>query len=59
MNLPRDHKGSESNPAGLPTVHFVETAPSVLREVPWITYREYKVSNTSLLGHVINHVIMH
>ena len=24
-------------------VHFIETAPSVLREVPWITTREYKV----------------
>ena len=26
-----------------PTIHFVETAPSVLREMPWIQLREHKV----------------
>ncbi len=29
---------------GASTVHFIETAPSVLREVPFITYHEHKVS---------------
>ena len=24
-------------------VHFIETAPSVLRDVPWLKVREYKV----------------
>lgn len=27
-----------------PTIHFVETAPSVLREMPWIILREHGVS---------------
>ena len=53
MNLPQDHKGSESVAAGMPTIHFVETAPSVLREVPWITYREYKVSCIHLFDMII------
>ena len=26
-----------------PTIHFVETASSVLRELPWILPKEYKV----------------
>lgn len=26
-----------------PVIHFVETAPSVLREMPWIQLREHKV----------------
>ncbi len=30
------------------TVHFIETSPSVLREVPFITYREYKVHTYTL-----------
>ena len=40
MNLPRypPVEGCDNS-----TVHFVETAPSVFREVPWITSREYKV----------------
>ena len=27
-----------------PTIHFVETASSVLRELPWILPKEHKVS---------------
>ena len=27
----------------LTVVHFVETSPSLLREIPWITLKEYKV----------------
>lgn len=27
----------------LPTIHFVETAASVLRELPWILLKEHKV----------------
>ena len=26
-----------------PVIHFVETAPSVLREMPWVQLREHKV----------------
>ena len=34
-----------------PTIHFVETASSVLRELPWILTKEYKVlSETSIVG---------
>ena len=29
--------------ATAPVIHFVETAPSVLREMPWIQLREHKV----------------
>lgn len=29
--------------AVFPTIHFVETASSVLRELPWILPKEYKV----------------
>ena len=25
------------------TIHFVETTPSMLREMPWIQLKEYKV----------------
>ena len=33
----------------LTVVHFVETSPSLLREMPWITLKEYKVSLTPSL----------
>lgn len=26
-----------------PTIHFVETAPSVIRELPWILLKEHRV----------------
>ena len=29
--------------SGTPIIHFVETAPSVLRELPWILLKEHKV----------------
>ena len=42
MSLLKYHKLSgESENAS--TVHFIETSPSVLRQVPWILYREQKV----------------
>ena len=28
-----------------PCIHFIETEPSVLRDVPWIQLREHKVCN--------------
>ena len=28
-----------------PVIHFIETAPSVLREMPWVNLREHKASN--------------
>lgn len=27
----------------VPCVHFIETAPSLLQEMPWILHRDYKV----------------
>ena len=37
--------GSTATPTkySLPTIHFVETASSVLRELPWIIPKEHKV----------------
>ena len=32
-----------------PTIHFVETAISVLRELPWILPKEYKVKRSCIL----------
>lgn len=42
MDLPK--RPFTNNGSGQSIVHFIETAPSVLREVPWITIRECKVS---------------
>ena len=36
--------------SGFPTIHFVETASSVLRELPWILPKEYKVYIYVLYG---------
>ncbi len=45
-------QGQEDNPEELttlaaarasPCIHFIETEPSVLRDVPWIQLREHKV----------------
>ena len=27
-----------------PVIHFIETAPSVLREMPWVKLKEHKAS---------------
>ena len=38
-------------------IHFIETAPSVLREIPYIAYKEYKVDNNeknNLVFHSMN-----
>ena len=35
----------------LSTVHFIETAPSLLREIPWITFKEHKVLYVYLSMH--------
>ena len=47
LQLRRTSSTDESADAGptlsSPTIHFVETAPSVLREMPWIQLREHKV----------------
>lgn len=52
VNLPRypPVEGCDNS-----TVHFVETAPSVFREVPWITSREYKV-RVDKAGNVISRI---
>ena len=45
-DTPMQPEGQEGQPRTkslFPTIHFVETAPSVLRELPWILLREYKV----------------
>ena len=50
MSLPQ---GMEESPRScddqMTVVHFVETSPSVLREMPWITLKEHKVSLPSCL----------
>ena len=28
-----------------PVIHFIETAPSVLREMPWVKLKEHKASS--------------
>ena len=33
-----------------PVIHFVETAPSVLREMPWIQLKEHKVWCDGVIG---------
>ena len=33
-----------------PVIHFVETAPSVLREMPWIQLKEHKVWCDDVIG---------
>ena len=40
-----EHHGESALNVGyiVPTVHFVETATSILRELPWITLKEYEV----------------
>ena len=45
-DTPMQPEGQEGQPRAksvFPTIHFVETAPSVLRELPWILLREHKV----------------
>ena len=43
------HHGSIQSPtsesAFAPMMHFIETAPSILREMPWIKLKEFKVNN--------------
>ncbi len=55
-------QGQEDNPEELitlaaahasPCIHFIETEPSVLRDVPWIRLREHRVYiRKSTLTHV-------
>lgn len=45
----QQHRYSQSIPVSpfmidTPVIHFIETAPSVLRELPWVKLREHKVS---------------
>ena len=47
MNLPlgvRDGSPSLGREEDITIVHFVETSPSVLREMPWITLKENPVT---------------
>ena len=40
----QDRKGTVNGPTVLtPCIHFIETAPSVLRDVSWIQFEEHKV----------------
>ncbi len=52
-------QGQEDNPEEMTTlaaacasscIHFIETEPSVLRDVPSIQLREHKVLNTQCMG---------
>ena len=51
MSLPLGGEDAHTTGSGdqLTVVHFVETSPSVLREMPWITLKEHKVSPSSSL----------
>ena len=42
MSLLKHHKLSGES-KNVSTVHFVETSPSVLRQLPWIVFQEHKV----------------
>ena len=39
-------------PSKTSCLHFVETAPSVLRKLPWVVLREHTVSKLELEGRV-------
>jgi hypothetical protein len=45
-----EHHGESALNVGyiVPTVHFVETATSILRELPWITLKEYEEDGPQL-----------
>ena len=50
--LMNTHLGVEESPTSdgqLTVVHFIETSPTLLREMPWITLKEHKVSLPSFL----------
>ena len=36
-------QNTSTSELGTSTIHFVETEPSILREMPWIQLKEYKV----------------
>ena len=40
---PSTEESAEVCTTTAPTIHFVETAPSVLREMPWVQLKEHKV----------------
>ena len=43
-NGEKDSEDGASSKVVFPVIHFVETASSVLRELPWILPKEYKVA---------------
>lgn len=46
MSAPED---SDFNGASLSTVHFIETSPSILREMPFVICHEYKVIHVPVI----------
>ena len=43
IRLHFDLKRQHSDDVEAPCVHFVETGPSLLQDMPWILHRDYKV----------------
>ena len=52
-NQKRTQPLSHHNHTVVPSIHFVETAPSMLRELPWILLREHKVQPVYTHTHTI------
>ena len=43
----------------VPSIHFVETAPSVLRELPWILLKEHEVQPVYMYMYVYRPTCLH
>ena len=44
----------------IPCTHFVETAPSLLQEMPWILHMDYKVGvagGVAYMYHLVSHFL--
>ena len=49
--MQRDQTEPDVSMADVPsTIHFVETAPSMLREMPWIQLKDSKVGGSGTKG---------
>ena len=44
LRLHFDLKQQMSEEIEMPCVHFIETAPSMLQEMPWLLHNDYEVS---------------
>ena len=53
LELLSDLKQQESDETETPCVHFIETGPSLLHEIPYILHRNYKVSALNMYIHAV------